>query len=426
MRAVYEADNRPWVVAYSGGKDSTLVLQLVYELLLELGSKASKPVHIIASDTLVEAPNIEAYLLQCLEALRQHTAQDGLSNITVHHVRPQADQTFWANLIGRGYPSPTRVFRWCTTKLKIKPTRRALDDIIATYGSVVLLLGTRSAESSSRAQRMEARGANALGLNPHHEIPNALVYAPIAHWSNDEVWEYLLSHNPAPWGMRHDYMLDLYRQASGGECPVILDLNTPSCGGSRFGCWTCTVVKQDRSMQGFLDAGEIWMQPLAAFRDKLKAWREDMSLRLPQRRNNEVGPGPFSLAARRMILQELLETERRLPDGRQLIQDEEILEIQKQWNSDGDAVDSARRLAKQYGRMLADKTVEATVSDYRRELIADLARKYEIQEQWLDDLLYLVENKYTSSDLVISPARLKRDVWDVVNRAAEQELITAP
>jgi hypothetical protein len=50
-------------------------------------------------------------------------------------------------------------------------------------------------------------------------------------------------------------VLELYRQASGGECPVVFDLNTPSCGGSRFGCWTCTVIKEDKFMRGFIDSG---------------------------------------------------------------------------------------------------------------------------------------------------------------------------
>ena len=344
LREAYISDSRPWVVAYSGGKDSTTVLQLVYELLLELGPRATKAIHIIVSDTKVEAPNVEEYIDQCLNAIRRHAVSTGLESVRVHHVQPPSDQTFWANLIGRGYPSPTRTFRWCTTKIKIRPARRVIDGIVAQQGSAILLLGTRSSESSSRSQRMEARKTNTRGLNPHHEIPNALVMTPIADWTNDEVWDYLFVNNPAPWGMRHDFMLDLYRQANGGECPVVLDLNTPSCGGSRFGCWTCTVVKEDRSMKGFLDAGEVWMRPLAVFRNNLKAWRERPELRSKKRRNEQLGPGPFTLAARQMILEELFETERQVP-GRTLISDEGIQEIQRLWTKDGDGASSAPRLA---------------------------------------------------------------------------------
>ncbi|MCB1193045.1 MAG: hypothetical protein H7A23_12965 [Leptospiraceae bacterium] len=32
------------------------------------------------------------------------------------------------------------------------------------------------------------------------------------------------------------------------ECPLVIDDTTPSCGNSRLGCWTCTVIDQDKSM----------------------------------------------------------------------------------------------------------------------------------------------------------------------------------
>lgn len=422
LRESYLSDSRPWVVAYSGGKDSTTVLQLVYELLLDLGPRAIKPIHIIVSDTMVEAPNVEEYIDQCLNAIRRHAASAGLEAVNVHHVQPPNDQTFWANLIGRGYPSPTRTFRWCTTKIKIRPARKVIDRIVAEQGSAILLLGTRSSESSSRAQRMEARKTNARGLNPHHEIPNALVMTPIADWTNDEVWDYLFVNNPAPWGMRHDFMLELYRQANGGECPVVLDLNTPSCGGSRFGCWTCTVVKEDRSMKGFLDAGEVWMRPLAIFRNNLKAWRERPELRNKKRRNEQPGPGPFTLAARQMILEELLETEREVP-GRTLISDAEIQEIQRLWTKDGDGASSALRLAARYGRIMPALQGDSEMGDFRKELVAELAQQHEIQEQWVDDLMFLIDQKYSVSDLLVSRSALARDVRSIVEKAAEQEQI---
>ena len=417
LREMYFGDARPWVVAFSGGKDSTTVLQLVYDMILELGPRATKPVHIVASDTRVEAPNVEEFLDKVLAAIRKHSLAHDLP-IHVHHVRPAPDQTFWVNLIGRGYPSPTRTFRWCTTKMKIRPARKVIESVISAAGAAILLLGTRSAESSGRAQRMEARQQNERGLNPHHEIPNALVMSPIAHWSNDEVWDYLFQNNPPPWGMRHDFMLDLYRQANGGECPVVLDLNTPSCGGSRFGCWTCTVVKQDRSMQGFLDSGELWMKPLAEFRDNLKVWREREDLRERLRRNGEPGLGPFNLAARQMILGELLATERRVE--RELIADEEIQLIQHHWRRDGDAADSAIRLAERYGRRPAPIEEGAAITDTERELMLELVQEYEISEQWIEDLLFLVDKKYPFMDQ-IDHASLLKDVKRIIENAARQQ-----
>jgi len=343
----FVADNRPWVIAFSGGKDSTLLLQLVYEMLLEVGPQHHKPVYVISSDTRVEAPNIEQYVQNNLAQLAEHAGQSNL-DLAVHIVRPNVDQGFWGNLIGKGYPPPTRWFRWCTTKMKIKPVRKVVDSIVAEYGSVLLLLGTRIAESANRSRQMQSREYSSRGLNPHHDIPNALVLQPIGQWTTDQVWEYLFTHNPPPWGGSHDEMLQLYRQANSGECPVVTDLDTPPCGGNRFGCWTCTVIKEDKSMKGFIDTGEEWMQPLYEFRQWLKIIREDEGIRNKYKRNGQPGLGPFTSDARVMILEKLLKTE--LKVGLQLIGDDELLYIQQIWTEEFDIMDSALRLAYQYHR----------------------------------------------------------------------------
>jgi len=237
----------------------------------------------------------------------------------------------------------TPQFRWCATNMKIRPTRRAIDAITRRDGSVVLLLGTRRDESSDRGKRIQARESTAGGLNPHHEIPDALVSTPIVDWTTDQVWEYLYSHNPPPWGGSHDFLLNLYRQAAGGECPVVLDLSTPSCAGSRFGCWTCAVMKEDRSMQGFIGTGKEWMAPLNRFRDRLKQDREQPSWRMPHRRDLGTGPGPFRPERRQQLLRELLELE--LTVGRQLISDAEIAYIQRIWAEEFDLGQSVHNLA---------------------------------------------------------------------------------
>lgn len=60
VRNLYMADDIPWVIGYSGGKDSTATLQLVWLALRELPKdKLKKVVHIINTDTMVESPVIE-------------------------------------------------------------------------------------------------------------------------------------------------------------------------------------------------------------------------------------------------------------------------------------------------------------------------------------------------------------------------------
>ncbi len=347
LKQNYVADNRPWIVAYSGGKDSTLMLQLAYELQLSIAEQERKPIHIVASDTRVEAPIIEDYVGNNLMNLEKHASSLNL-NIYIHLVQPEIEHSFWTNIIGKGYPPPNRWFRWCTSKLKIKPVRRVIEKIASKHGSVVLLLGTRYAESSNRSRQMNSREYSSRQLNPHHEIPNTLVLQPIAYWSTEQVWEYLYTNNPPPWGVCHDEMLKLYRQANSGECPVVTDLNTPPCGGSRFGCWTCTVVREDKSMKGFIDAGEEWMQPLYEFRQKLKDWREDDSNRNKIKRNGKQGLGPFTSVARELILKELLMVEKTL--GRQLISDEELVYIQSIWSDEFDVKHTALKMAHGFQR----------------------------------------------------------------------------
>lgn len=356
LKALYEKDSRPWVVAYSGGKDSTAVLQLVYSMLLELKAvgKAKKHVFVISSDTKVESPNVAEYVADAMRRIEIAAKKDRIP-LTVRLVSPESSESFWGKLIGLGYPPPTRWFRWCTTNMKIKPSRRAIDEITQRFGSIILLLGSRSDESAQRALSISIRDITNDGLNRHHEIPNALTFKPIVDWSTDEVWEYLYGTTP-PWGGDHEFMLALYRKASGGECPVVLDLNTPSCGGSRFGCWTCTVVKEDKSMQGFIDSGDTTLQPLKNFRDWLKIIREEPTRRSPLRRNgNSAGPGPFNPITRKEILTKLFETEKTV--GFELISNEDLNFIQLEWRKEFDYNDSVRSIALSFGReIVLDKT----------------------------------------------------------------------
>lgn len=413
LRQMYAKDDRPWVVAFSGGKDSTVVLQLVYELLTELGKEAHKPIFVMSSDTRVEAPNVSTYLHETLSSIEAHAAAAELP-LEVRLIEPTPEQSFWGKLLGHGYPSPTRWFRWCTSNMKIKPARAAIDSITERYGSAILLLGTRTDESSARSARIQAREVTARGLNPHHEIPDTLVATPIVNWTTDQIWDYLFSHNPPPWGSSHDYLLSLYRQAAGGECPVVLDLATPSCGGSRFGCWTCTVVKEDKSLQGFIQSGEEWMKPLNDFRDRLKAVRELPEWRAPHRRNGASGPGPFLPEKRQLLLQELLSLEQRI--GKPLISDAEIEYIQQAWNAEFDLQDRALAIATAHGRTIA-VVEQRKLMDSERRILDRLVAEHGISPDLVERLLRLVLEDYPDLRVYGSKAQLQRDIEQAIEAA---------
>jgi DNA sulfur modification protein DndC len=345
VKVEYLSDTQkwPWIVGFSGGKDSTLVAHAVFEALAAIPpSQRTRDVHIVSNDTMVESPLVMAHL--DIVSSQIQTAVDNLSlPITVARTRPDADKTFWVLLIGKGYPSPNQKMRWCTDRLKIQPTSTYIRNHVSAHGAAVVVLGVRRSESIQRMRTIDKyvndRGTN---LNPHSSITGAYIYRPIVDLTTDEVWEILGASN-APWGGSHKQLFQLYRDAEGGECPVVLSKDeAPGCGtnNSRFGCWTCTVVDKDKSLQGFVDSGQVAYKPLIALRDWLVSIRNDKTKRSAVRRNgrltfDESGkqiPGPFTIQARQEILERLLSTQKEF--HAKLITDEEIDLIHKHWAMD--------------------------------------------------------------------------------------------
>ena len=395
LLANFLADSRPWIVAFSGGKDSTVVLQLVYEMLLSLPKEKRKKVFVVMSDTKVESPVIEDYLKETMKILNESSKDLGLEFEAII-VEPNEEEEFWFNLIGKGYPSPTRTFRWCTDKLKIRPTQDTMNNITSKYGSCVLLIGTRKKESINRQKTMEARELNSRGLHPHDYIPNTLVYSAISEWSNDDVWYYLTSHNPPPWQKNHDELLNLYTKAHGGECEFITNTEQPSCGSSRFGCWVCTVVTDDKSMKGFIDTGDDWLKPLYDFRFFLKEIREDTTKRSAIRRNGTFGAGPFTSEARKEILDKLLKTEQII--GRTLITDNQLYLIQKQWSKDFDILNSVEQISNKRGRMIKIQKDEYAKDSIflHLDLLNSASNRQGVDEEFVSNLLNEALDIYSS------------------------------
>ena len=320
IREVYTSDRRPWVIGYSGGKDSTTTLQIVWNALAALPKESrTKPIYVISSDTLVETPKIVDYVNGTLEKIDRSAKEAGLP-ITAHKVSPVTNDTFWVNLIGRGYPVPSTQFRWCTERLKIDPANSFILERVAEFGEVVVVLGVRSSESSTRAQVMSLHRIDGSHLSRHSTLARAFVYTPIEHFSVDDVWTYLLQV-PSPWGANNRDLVTLYRNAQAGECPLVIDKTTPSCGNSRFGCWTCTVVNRDSSMEAMIENGEEWLEPLLEFRNHLASLQDSTlwpSIRKYKRRDGRVKTkdgapqpwGPYTLDTRKALLRRLLDVQK--------------------------------------------------------------------------------------------------------------------
>ena len=370
----YCQDQVPWIVGYSGGKDSTAVLQLVWNAIAALPpQQRTKPVHIISTDTRVENPIISTWVRQSLDRMAIAAQQKSLP-FQPHPLQPDVQDSFWVNLIGRGYAAPRQKFRWCTERLKIQPANRFIRNVVRASGETILVLGTRKAESQKRAATMAKHAEKRVRdrLSPNASLPNSLIYSPIEDWGNDEVWLYLMQWQN-PWGHSNKDLFTIYRGATAdNECPLVVDTSTPSCGGSRFGCWVCTLVDRDKSMEAMIlnDDSKDWMQPLLDFRSELDF--RDEAKRLKERENRDFRrmggnvhlfereaedskqkevthvPGPYIKSWREYLLRRLLETQAivraKAPADMsriELISQAELSEIRRIWLEEKHEFDDA-------------------------------------------------------------------------------------
>ena len=345
IRELYLWDELPWIVGYSGGKDSSAVLQLVWLAISKLPpEKRTKPIHVISTDTLVEQPVVAAWV-DASHAKMKAAAEKQELPITPHKLTPEVKDGFWVNLLGKGYPAPRKKFRWCTERMKINPSNRFIREVVRESGEALLLLGTRKAESQRRAATMAEHDKKKFRdrLTPNASLPNSMVYTPIEDWTNDDVWLFLMQVKN-PWGFTNKSLLGMYQGASAdGECPLVVDTSTPSCGSSRFGCWVCTLVDQDRSMEAMIknDEEKVWMTPLLEFRNELGDFSNESNRRDYRRMGGNVFlgerksdgerylvRGPYRPKWRRYYLRRLLEIQQQIREhGPKDVKDIELISI---------------------------------------------------------------------------------------------------
>lgn len=410
MMMVYQHDRRPWLIGYSGGKDSTLLVSLVYEAVSRLPvEERTKKVHIVTSDTGVENPIVKKYMHDSSKHINDSSTADRL-NIEANIIYPQPEESFWSKVIGLGYPTPEPPgFRWCTQRLKIEPMNRFVDARIKESGEIIILLGVRKAESSTRMRTITAREIEGRLLNMHSDIKNAYVYNPITEVSNALVWEFLLKDDGiSPWGSDLKYLFNLYQGRDLGEEKSVLGEidrdNIPVTGNSRFGCWCCTIVKEDKSLQNFIDKGSTELIPLRNFRNWLITIRQNQDYRDTKRRDGSVyirsdgtaGMGPFTMEARKIILRRLLELQ--LNTGMDLISIDELKTIDQIWDNEGDL--TKRSLVEIYydvygTRLPWDKYKVALFDNEAINEITNIARKYDLPEEFMTKVIVSVEkNKH--------------------------------
>ena len=394
--------NRPWIIGFSGGKDSTVMLQLVWkaiEEIKELAGMAGREIHVVCNDTLVENPIISNYVDKVLDKIKLAAVKQDMP-IYVHKTTPRLEDSWWVNLIGRGYPVPNNSFRWCTERLKVKPTQRFITEQIDINGEAIILIGTRSAESATRAKSIKKHEIRGKRLTKHPNLANTFLYAPIKNLTLEEIW-YLINAMKSPWGADNSELFQIYANASADdyECPtMITNKNHSSCGQSRFGCWTCTVVKKDKSMSALIKNGFDWLSPLLKFRDQLVEERQETKYRLPHMRNGKPalnGMGTYTPEYRNIILKRLLVIQKEIQKiypKIELISNQELVAIQVIWYRD---FIFDYKVSKTYNSVY-NKTIDMGNQDENIRKEEELLRKVcekDSDFELIQDHLLLLKNK---------------------------------
>ncbi|TWE05939.1 DNA sulfur modification protein DndC [Pseudomonas sp. AG1028] len=315
----------PWIVGFSGGKDSSLVIKLIFSALKDLPRIYKKPIHVFYCDTGVEIPVLDGYIKKTLREVKSEGIRIGL-DISVDAIRPLLKDRYFVKVLGRGYPPPSNKFRWCTDRLRIDPIQNALRKVVAT-GESIVVLGARYNESIERDRILSRNSKGRPHLFKQSGRDATTLFCPISEFDTDDVWLGLAEGSDIEC-IDLSVISNLYKSIS-GECPIIRLPNTNPCSKGRFGCWTCTVIRQDKATTNLIASGYVQLAPLLEFRNWMVGIRDDVKFRCTIRRNGMPGLGPFRLSARKELYTKLLAAEAQ--SGFKLISPEEVNEINKLW-----------------------------------------------------------------------------------------------
>jgi DNA sulfur modification protein DndC len=431
--AYADTSQKPWIIGFSGGKDSTVLLTLVWIALQRIRQQMPHPyqlrrkVYVVCNDTMVENPIISNYVEDVLAKISEEARNQDLP-IFVQKTTPKLEETFWINVIGKGYPVPNNSFRWCTDKLKIRPTSNFLLEQVDQMGEAIVLLGTRYDESATRERSIRKHEVTGKRLSKHQTSPNTYTYAPIKEMLLEEVW-YIINAVPSPWGFDNSILFQIYADASADdyECPtVVVDKNYTSCGQSRFGCWTCTVVKNDKSMTSLVNNGRNWMLPLLEFRNRLIENRNLSENRMDIRRNGQIAVredgtnnGTYTFEYRYEILKDLLIVQKEIQKERPyvtLINNQELIAIQVIWNRDMYFDHTVGELYKSIYHRDINTTNIQTFNDTEKRIVREVC---ETDPEYFDLISNLIDLQQTKT-LMITKYGLHNDIEKRIEQFAEK------
>src|SRR5690606_13738988 len=187
-----------------------------------------------------------------------------------------------------------------TKGLRIRPVERYLS---STGTDAAVVLGLRFGESTQRDRSLKAADGAEFVWQKQREGTRRDLFLPVIDFDLEWIWA-AVQAIAYPSSIDAVALEELYRGAS-EECPMIRSPLSPPCASGRFGCWTCTVVRRDKSAENMIRQGRVGLQPYLDFRNWLQDFRSVEGMRWSVRRNGAPGPGPFTVRARRIIKREI-------------------------------------------------------------------------------------------------------------------------
>jgi len=300
----YGERHKHWVIAYSGGKDSTATVTAVDWLIAQGRVPMPKSMTILYADTRMELPPLQASATAVLARLAARGA-------TVKTVLPELDKRMLVYILGRGVPPPKNRFRWCTRQLKIDPMVETQQALIREHGEILLLTGVRVGESAARDQRIAISCGKdgsecGQGWYQAQEFPGLNKLAPLLHWRVCNVWDWLRVY--APMRAYGGWATAMLADAYGGD--------EAEEANARTGCVGCPLAARDKALEAVV-ALPAWsyLAPLLGLRPVYRDLRLAKNrLRQPggERRKdgtlvpNQQRMGPITLPARLEALVRIL------------------------------------------------------------------------------------------------------------------------
>jgi len=323
---IYGATYDHWVMAYSGGKDSSLLVTLVMQLIANGNVQAPKSLTVLYADTRMELPPLQNSAMAVMDRLRE-------LGCDCRVVLPKMEDRFFVYMFGRGVPPPSNTFRWCTSQIKIEPMMAALADLRAKAGQKLLMLtGVRIGESAQRDARISLScGKNGAECGqgwfqettPEH-IADTL--APILHWRVCHVWKWLRF-----WAPQGNFPTERVADAYGGvEAEEV---------NARTGCVGCNLAARDTALETLLtDPRWQYLHPLMELRALYAELKKPHNrLRKINERvksgalsKNQGRMGPLTMEARRWGMSQVLDIQDRVNVGARAAGDPEYFLINEE------------------------------------------------------------------------------------------------